>query len=79
MGATGSWRLDRRVLRTAALLAAALAAGAAIAAGAGHVHSAPLPGSHVVGSNGVIHMDHVLADNGVIQLKLQPARRQAGR
>jgi hypothetical protein len=75
MGTAGSWRMDRRVLRTAALLAAALAAGAAIAAGAGHVHSAPLPGGHVVGDNGVIHMDHVLADNGVIQLKLQPARR----
>jgi hypothetical protein len=79
MGAAGSWHLDRRVLRAAALLATALAAGAAIAAGAGHVHAAPLPGSHVAGDNGVLHMQHVLADNGVIQLKLQPARRQADR
>jgi hypothetical protein len=69
MGTTGSWRMDRRVPRAAALLAAALAAGAAIAAGAGHMHSAPLPGGHVVGDNGVLQMHHVLADNGVIQIK----------
>jgi hypothetical protein len=66
MGAAGSWRMDRRMVRAVALMAAALAAGAAIAAGAGHVHSAPLPGSHVIGDNGVIHMDHVLADNGLL-------------
>jgi hypothetical protein len=69
MGTTGSWRMDRRVPRAAALLVAALAAGAAIAAGAGHMHSAPLPGGHVVATDGVIHSDHVLADNGVIQIK----------
>jgi hypothetical protein len=69
MGTAGSWRMDRRMLRAAALLAAALAAGAAIAAGTGHVHSAPLPGGHVVGDNGVIHMEHVLADNGVIHMQ----------
>jgi hypothetical protein len=68
MGTTGSWRMDRRVPRAAALLVAALAAGAAIAAGAGNMHSAPLPGGHVVGDNGVIHLDHVLADNGVLQM-----------
>ena len=69
MGTAGSWRMDRRMLRAAALLAAALAAGAAIAAGAGHVHSAPLPGGHVVGDNGVIHMEHVLAENGVLHMQ----------
>jgi len=68
MGTAGSWRMDRRLVRAAALLAAALAAGAAIAAGAGHVHSAPLPGSHVIGDNGVLHMDHVLADNGLLHM-----------
>ena len=46
----------------------ALAAAAAIAAGAGHMHSAPLPGGHVVGDNGVLQMHHVLADNGVIHM-----------
>ena len=66
MGTAGSLRMDRRMVRAAALLAAALAAGAAIAAGAGHVHAVPLPGGHVVGDNGVLHMDHVLADDGVI-------------
>jgi hypothetical protein len=66
MGTAGSWRMDRRVLRGAALLAAALAAAAAIAAGAGYGHSAPLPGGHVIGDNGVIQMHHVLADDGVI-------------
>jgi hypothetical protein len=70
MGTAGSWRMDRRTLRAAALLAAALAAGAAIAAGAGHAHSVPLPGGHVVGDNGVLHMqhEHVLADNGVLHM-----------
>ena len=68
MGTAGSWRMDRRMVRAAALLAAALVAGAAIAAGAGHVHGVPLPGSHVIGDNGVLHMDHVLADNGLLHM-----------